>query len=30
MLREAGLDREGIVAAVEMFHAKRKRFAAQA
>ena len=30
MLREAGLDREGIVGAVEMFRAKRRSFAAQA
>ncbi|MDX2314109.1 MAG: transketolase C-terminal domain-containing protein, partial [Gammaproteobacteria bacterium] len=30
MLREAGLDRDGIVAAVEMFRAKRRSFAAQA
>jgi 1-deoxy-D-xylulose-5-phosphate synthase len=30
MLHEAGLDREGIVAAVEMFRARHKGFAAQA
>jgi deoxyxylulose-5-phosphate synthase len=30
MLHEAGLDCEGIVAAVEMFRARHKGFAAQA
>jgi 1-deoxy-D-xylulose-5-phosphate synthase len=30
MLRESGLDHEGIIAAVEMFRTKGKRFAAQA
>jgi hypothetical protein len=30
MLREAGLDRDGILDAVEMFRSKRGRVAAQA
>jgi hypothetical protein len=30
MLREAGLDSDGILNAVEMFHTKRENVAAQA